>query len=138
MSFEDTRSKLNGHACEGQCNCDIVQHAVCKVGASKREANSSFVTGCRIARSSSLGLSLERKPWPDAATLSTYFNNPSGRLINFCTMFGPRYGRIYCATDGTSNLAIHHYGSHTSVAGAEGARPTVFEAAEGRFHIAGW
>ena len=39
---------------------------------------------------------------------------------------------------GTTNLAIHHYRFHNSGAGAEGARPTVVEAAEGRLHIGGW
>ena len=38
---------------------------------------------------------------------------------------------------GTINLTIHHYGFHKSGAGAEGARPTVVEAAEGRLHIGG-
>ena len=36
------------------------------------------------------------------------------------------------------NLSIHHYGFHNSGAGAEGARPTVVEAAEGRLHNGGW
>ena len=36
------------------------------------------------------------------------------------------------------NLSIHHYGFHNSGAGAEGARPTIVEAAEGRLHNGGW
>ncbi len=36
------------------------------------------------------------------------------------------------------NLTIHHYGFHNSGAGAEGARSTVVEAAEGRLHNGGW
>ena len=36
------------------------------------------------------------------------------------------------------HLPIHHYGYHNSGAGAEGARPTVVEAAEGRLHNGGW
>ena len=39
---------------------------------------------------------------------------------------------------GTINLTIHHYGFHNSGAGAESARPTVVEAAEGRLHNGGW
>ena len=39
---------------------------------------------------------------------------------------------------GTTNLAIHRYGFHNNGAGAEGARPTAVEAAEGRLHIGGW
>ena len=35
-------------------------------------------------------------------------------------------------------LAILQYGFHNTGAGAEGARPTVVEAAEGRLHIGGW
>ena len=53
-------------------------------------------------------------------------------------LFAARYGRIYCTIYGTTNLAIHNYGLHSSGAGAEGALPTVVEAAEGRFHIGGW
>ena len=33
---------------------------------------------------------------------------------------------------------IHQYGFHNSGAGAEGALPTVVEAAKGRLHIGGW
>ena len=58
--------------------------------------------------------------------------------MNFGTIFGARYGRIYCTISGTTNLAIHQYGFHNSGAGAEGARPTVVEAAGGRLHIGGW
>ena len=35
-------------------------------------------------------------------------------------------------------VPIHHYGFHSSGAGAEGARPTTVEAAEGRLHNGGW
>ena len=35
-------------------------------------------------------------------------------------------------------LPIHHYGFHNSGAGAEGARPTVVEVAEGLLHNGGW
>ena len=54
------------------------------------------------------------------------------------TIFGAIYARIYCTIYGTINLTIHHYGFHNSGAGAEGVRPTVVEAAEGRLHIGGW
>ena len=65
-------------------------------------------------------------------------NNSSGRIIISGTIFGAIYAGICCTIHGTINLTIHHYGFHNSGAGAEGARPTVVEAAEGRLHIGGW
>ena len=41
-------------------------------------------------------------------------------------------------SDNDCRLPIRHYGFHNSGAGAEGARPTVVEAAEGRLHNGGW
>ena len=69
---------------------------------------------------------------------SKLFNNPSGNLINFGTIFGPTYGGKSCTTSGTTNLAIRHHGFHSSGASAKGARPTAVEAAEGSPHIGGW
>ena len=54
------------------------------------------------------------------------------------TIYGAMYGRIYGTIYGTIKLTIHHYGFHNSGAGAEGACPTVVEAAEGRLHNGGW
>ena len=41
-------------------------------------------------------------------------------------------------SDNDCRLPIHHFGFHNSGAGAEGARPTVVEAAEGRLHNGEW
>ena len=81
----------------------------------------------------------------DGVIYSEFLNNPSSRINNSSrriiisgTILGAIYGRIYCAINGTINLTIHDYGFRTSGAAAEGARPTVVEAAEGRLHNGGW
>ena len=78
---------------------------------------------------------LQLIPIPELATFFQRFSAiekcPSSGLGCKLMIWHGLYGYV-------PSLSIHHYGFHNSGAGAEGARPTIVEAAEGRLLNARW